>query len=80
MEKEKGKKPRNPSNPPKTGTQKAKRTTQKNQENHKTVKKNGNSPQVAEWSLRRNEWMGPALDQKSGSSREKTGVVRAEES
>jgi hypothetical protein len=34
-------------------------------------KKNGNSPQVAGWSLRRNEWMGPALDQKSGSSREK---------
>jgi hypothetical protein len=45
----------------------------------RTTKKNGNSPQVAEWSLRRNEWMGSALDQtKSGSSREKTGVVRAE--
>jgi hypothetical protein len=62
--------------------QKAKKNDKKkNQENHKTGTNFffGNSPQVAEWSLRRNEWMGSALDQtKSGSSREKTGVVRAE--
>ena len=73
---------------------KRKRKKEKNPETHQThqkqehrkrkakkndERKNGNSPQEAEWSLRRNEWMGSALDQtKSGSSRERTGVVRAE--